>query len=182
MKESALIVSTDRCLLRHAASSDYDAMLAAICTSEFPSELPLSRLYRQGRLKAWLDSIIEMSLSGAACLFSVDLRNGENCVGQVSLVRRDQSGSWNLAFWIHPSHWGKGLALEIARAAVRHAFTVMCVDEVWAGAALWNQRSISTLHKLGLLPVPRAGEPEEKPEAGNAFQAFSLSRARWMRG
>jgi RimJ/RimL family protein N-acetyltransferase len=182
MRESLHIVSTDRCLLRHATSSDYEALATAISASEFPSELPLAGLYRQGRLKGWLDSVIEMSVSGNACLLSVDLRTGEKCVGQVSLVQKGDSGSWNLAFWIHPSHWGKGLALETARAVVQHAFTVKGVEEVWAGAALWNQRSIKTLLNLGLEPIQDTELSESKAESENAFRAFSLLRDHWMHG
>jgi RimJ/RimL family protein N-acetyltransferase len=180
MNESTFIVSTDRCLLRHATSSDYEALVTAISASEFPGELPLAGLYRQGKLKGWLDSIIEMQVNGKACLLSIDLRTGEKCVGQVSLVRRDQSGSWNLAFWLHPSHWRKGLALETASAVVEHAFTVMCVEEVWAGAALWNHRSIEMLLKLGLVPLQDTGVKDEKPESDNAFRAFSVLRDHWI--
>jgi RimJ/RimL family protein N-acetyltransferase len=182
MSGSAHIVSTKRCLLRHANSLDYEALTAAIGASEFPSELPLSGLYRQGKLKGWLDSIIEMSLSGKACLLSIDLRTGENCVGQVSLVRRDPPGSWNLAFWLHPSHWGKGLALEAAKAAVQHAFISMRVEEIWAGAALWNQRSIRTLLNLGLEPIQDSGVSDGKAESENAIRAFSVFRDHWLNG
>ena len=146
--------------------------------------LPLAALYRQGRLKGWLDSIIEMSENGKACVFSVDLRTGENCIGQVSLVQKDHSVSWNLAFWFHPSYWGRGLALETARAVIHHAFTVTSIEEIWAGAAPWNQRSMKTLLKLGLTPIQDAGAPTGKSgtEDGTegAFRALSISRDRWM--
>jgi RimJ/RimL family protein N-acetyltransferase len=174
-------LTTDRCLLRPATPRDYGALVAGIGAPQFPGELPLADLYRQGKLKAWLDSIIEMSIDGRACLFSVDLRTGEHCIGQVSLVRRDQSASWNLAFWLNPSYWGRGLALETATAIVRYAFTVMPVEEVWAGAALWNQRSMKTLLKLGLVPIQEVEASNSESELQRAFRAFSVSRDRWMR-
>lgn len=180
MNELTHIVSTRRCLLRNATTSDYEALATAIGTSEFPSELPLAGLHRQGRLKAWLSSMIETSARGRACLLSVDLRTGEKCVGQVSLVQKGESGSWNLAFWLHPSHWGRGLALEGARAAVKHAFTAMTVEEVWAGAAPWNQRSIKTLLELGLKPIEDGEVSAEQSESEKAFRAFSLLRDHWV--
>ena len=181
MEETTLIVPTDRCLLRPTTTRDYDALVAGIGAPEFPRELPLADWYRQGKLKSWLDSILAMSANGRACLFSIDLRTGERCVGQVSLAQRDQSASWNLAFWLHPSHWGRGLALETGAATVRYAFTVMSVQEVWAGAALWNRRSMKTLLQLGLLPIQEVETLNSEPKSQNAFRAFSVSRECWMR-
>ncbi|CAE6714045.1 GNAT family N-acetyltransferase [Paraburkholderia nemoris] len=152
-----IIVATDRCLHRSATPHDYDALVAGIVAPEFPLELPLANLQRQGKLKSWFDSIISTSLDGRACVFSIDLSAGERCIGQVSLVQRDKSASGNLAFWLHPSYRGGGLAVETAAAVVRYAFTVMAIKEVWAGAASWKQRSIKTLLKLGLHPI-EAGE------------------------
>lgn len=179
MKKATAIISTDRCFLRPATPGDYAALVAGISAPEFPSELPLAGLYRQGRLKAWLDSVIQMSVDGKACVLSVDLRTGENCIGQVSLAQRDKSGSWSLAFWFQPPYWGKGLASETARAVVQYAFTSMAVAEVWAGAALWNQRSMNALHKIGLAPLQEVNPSID--DSLNAFRAFSVSRDHWMR-
>jgi RimJ/RimL family protein N-acetyltransferase len=181
MENTTLVVATDRCLLRPATPHDYDPLVAGIGAPEFPPELPLANLQRQGKLKSWLDSILAMSLDGRACVFSIDLRTGERCIGQVSLVQRDKSASWNLAFWLHPSYWGGGLAVETAAATVRYAFTVMAVQEVWAGAAVWNQRSIKTLLKLGLLPIDAGKTLNGDSDSSDVTRTFSVSRDCWMR-
>ncbi|MFM0158750.1 GNAT family N-acetyltransferase [Paraburkholderia sediminicola] len=181
MEQATAIVSTDRCFLRPATASDYNALVAGIEAPEFPPELPLANLQRQGKLKAWLDSILAMSLDGRACVFSIDLRTGERCIGQVSLVQRDKSASWNLAFWLNPAYWGGGLAVEAATATVRYAFTVMAIQEVWAGAAAWNQRSIRTLLKLGLHPIEAAETLNGESGSSDTTRAFSVSRDSWMR-
>jgi RimJ/RimL family protein N-acetyltransferase len=181
MENTTLIVATDRCLLRPATPHDYDALVAGIGAPEFPPELPLANLQRQGKLKSWLDSILAMSLDGRACVFSIDLRTGERCIGQVSLVKRDKLASWNLAFWLHPSYWGAGLAVETATSVVRYAFTAMAIQEVWAGAASWNQRSIKTLLKLGLHPIEAGETLNGESDSSDATRTFSLSRECWMR-
>ena len=181
MENTTLVVATDRCLLRPATPHDYDALVAGIGAPDFPSELPLANLQRQGKLKSWLESMISMSLDGKARVFSIDLRTGERCVGQVSLVQRDESASWNLAFWLHPSYWGKGLAVETAAATVRYAFTIMATHEVWAGAAVWNQRSINTLLKLGLHPIGAGETLNGDSDSLDAIRTFSVSRDCWMR-
>jgi RimJ/RimL family protein N-acetyltransferase len=179
MEEAFLPVSTERCLLRPAALSDYDALVAGIGSPDFPRELPLADVYRQGKLRSWLDRNLTTSGDQRACLFSIDLRTGERCVGQVSLTQRDQSASWNLAFWLNPSHWGKGLALEAAKATLGYGFTVMGVPGVWAGAALWNQRSIRTLINLGLQPIKEVETDSGACAPKSAIRAFSISRDCW---
>ena len=181
MENTTLIVATDRCLLRPATPHDYDALVAAIGAPAFPPELPLANLQRQGKLKSWLDSMLAMSLDGRACVFSIDLRTAERCIGQVSLVQRDSSESWNLAFWLHPDYWGEGLAVETAAAIVRYAFASMGIQEVWAGAARWNQRSIKTLLKLGLHPIEAGETLNGESDSSDATRTFSLSRECWMR-
>ena len=181
MESATPIVATDRCLLRRATPHDYDALVEGIGAPEYPPELPLANLQRQGKLKSWLESMLALSLDGRACVFSIDLRTGERCIGQVSLVQRDKSARWNLAFWLRPSYWGGGLAMEAAAATVRYAFTVMVIQEVWAGAATWNQRSINTLLKLGLHPIDAGEALKGESDSSDAIRTFSISRDCWMR-
>ncbi|MGF6721530.1 RimJ/RimL family protein N-acetyltransferase [Paraburkholderia sp. GAS41] len=181
MEHTTAIVSTDRCFLRCATVSDYDALVAGIGAPAFPPQLPLANLQRHGKLKSWLDSILAMSSDGRACVFSIDLRTGEHCIGQVSLVQRDESASWNLAFWLHPAYWGRGLAVETATAAVQYAFTVMAIQEIWAGAAAWNQRSIKTLLELGLHPIEADETLNGESDTSQAIRTFSVSRDGWLR-
>jgi RimJ/RimL family protein N-acetyltransferase len=183
-----LPVSTARCLLRPAVLADFDALAAAVGSPDFPYDLPLADLQRRGKLQAWYEALLTMCAEGRARVFSVDLRRevsdaldeGARCIGQVSLVPRDVPGSWNLAYWLHPSRWGAGLAVEVARAAIDHAFTAMPVDEIWAGAAPWNRRSIRTLDKLGLQPVERAPDPKVASTAPSDLHICAISRERWL--
>jgi RimJ/RimL family protein N-acetyltransferase len=180
MKNAPVPISTDRCLLRPATTSDFDALAAAIGSPAFPYELPLADWQRRGKLQDWFESMLVMSLDGKARVFSIDLAAGTRCVGQVSLVQRDVPASWNLAYWLHPSHWGAGLAVEAAQAVIRYGFTVMRVGEVWAGAALWNTRSIRTLDKLGLQPIENAPTSKLASSAPNDLHICSISRERWL--
>jgi RimJ/RimL family protein N-acetyltransferase len=180
MENAPVLIPTDRCLLRPATSSDYDALAAAIGSPEFPCELPLTDLQQRGRLQAWFESMLAMSVDGKARVFSIDLACGTRCVGQVSLVQRDVPASWNLAYWLRPSHWGAGLAVEAAQAVIRYGFTDMRVGEVWAGAALWNERSIRTLDKLGLQPIENARPSNVASSAPNDLHICSISRERWL--
>lgn len=180
MENVPVLLPTDRCLLRPAVASDHAALAAAVGSADFPYDLPLADLQRRGKLQAWFESMLAMSVDGKARVFSIDLAGGARCVGQVSLVQRDVPGSWNLAYWLHPSRWSAGLAVEAAQAVIRYAFTVMQVGEVWAGAALWNQRSIRTLDKLGLQLVEPSQTSKVASSAPSDLHICSISRARWL--
>jgi RimJ/RimL family protein N-acetyltransferase len=57
----------------------------------------------------------------------------------------------------------------------------MGIQEIWAGAARWNQRSIRTLLKLGLQQVDEVEPSNGESDSQNAFRAFAISRDRWTR-
>lgn len=180
MAKTTLPLLTKRCALRLAIRADYEALLAGVTAPAFPSELPLANLYRQQKLEAWLNSNVALSMERKACLLSIDLHTGEHCIGQVSLSQKDESTSWNLAFWLHPTQWGKGLASEAAIAGLTYGFTVLGISEIWAGAAAWNARSMRMLRQIGLRPIPPSGTSERASAATAPFLAFSISREAWL--
>ena len=79
-------------------------------------------------------------------------------VGLVGLSRRDFDRgivpgievAWRLAF----DHWGHGYATEAARAVLDQGFTHFDLREVIAVTTVGNQRSLSVMLRLGMLPSP----------------------------
>lgn len=78
----------------------------------------------------------------------VALREGGTPIGMCGLLKRDTLDHPDLGFAFLPEHWGKGYALEAARAALeegaRHG-----VGRVLAIVSPANPRSIALLEKLG---------------------------------
>ena len=140
---------TPRCILRPAQRADLDALVAATRSPQFPDRLPLTQMQPR-ELSAWLATMCERMGDGAAALWSIDLVEEERaCVGQVSLSPKPDGTAWNLAFWIDPSYWGRGIATEALAAAIDHAFDVLDVPVLHAGVALWNHASMRTVERLG---------------------------------
>ena len=48
---------------------------------------------------------------------------------------------------VHPSHWGKGFALEAGLAAARDLFDRLALDRVYAGVDPENEKSLRALAK-----------------------------------
>jgi RimJ/RimL family protein N-acetyltransferase len=142
-------LETDRCLLRCAGVDDLDALAAAVRSPLFPQRLPLAEMGETGQLLQRLEEMFSRSRSGSAFLWSIDIKEGPRCIGQVSLSARPNFTAWNAAYWLHPLYWGRGLAVETISGVIEVAFQSLDIAEVWTGVALWNQRSIGTLERLG---------------------------------
>ena len=167
--------STPRCILRPATIADLPHVEQGIGDPLFPLLLPLSEMHRDGQLQDWLERMCERGARGDICLWSVDLRSGEPCIGQVGLVRRGESGEWMLSFWLAPRYWGKSLAREAVGRLLQYAFAEHGIEHVSAAAATWNVASKSLLLSFGFQV---AGESDAGYEVDGKAQAvieFSLS-------
>ncbi len=142
-------LETRRCILRDADANDLDVVVSAVSSPLFPQRLPLAEMEKSGQLLHWLEQMSSRSASGSAFCWSIDLKEATRCIGQVSLSARRDSTAWNIAFWLHPLYWGRGLALETVSSVIEVAFQSLDIPELWAGVALWNDRSIATLERLG---------------------------------
>ena len=55
----------------------------------------------------------------------------------------------HVGYFLHPDHWGQGIATEAARAAVQHAFETTDVASLASGVFHGNDASFRVLDKLG---------------------------------
>ena len=56
--------------------------------------------------------------------------------------------------------WGRGVAFDAARAAMRHGFEVLKLDRILAGVDLPNQRSHRLMARLGFVPTGETDGPK----------------------
>jgi len=94
--------------------------------------------------------------------------NGE-ISGTIFLGVVPETRAAELACLLAPHAWGRGIALEAARAVVQHAFAQLPVDTIWASAHPGNVRSLRTMQKLGMVQV------------GIEPVRYELSRDAWAR-
>jgi ribosomal-protein-alanine N-acetyltransferase len=87
--------------------------------------------------------------------------------------RDPQRGILELGFHLRPEHWGKGLATEGARGVLRHAFTALDVNALFAGHHPRNAASRRTLEKLGF----RYSHDELYAATGLSHRSYVLTRA-----
>jgi ribosomal-protein-alanine N-acetyltransferase len=79
-------------------------------------------------------------------------------VGLTSL--RPVNGDRELMIAVSERCWGRGVAFQAARAAMRHGFDVLRLDRILAGVDLPNERSHRLMARLGFAPTGETDGPK----------------------
>ncbi|ENN87692.1 putative acetyl transferase protein [Rhizobium freirei PRF 81] len=84
---------------------------------------------------------------------------------------------------ISARHWGNGYATESGRALLRHAFTVLEIEEILSIAVHDNSRALAAMAKIGMPPDPSCDFdhpdiPDTHPHL-KRHVVYRLSAAEW---
>jgi ribosomal-protein-alanine N-acetyltransferase len=79
---------------------------------------------------------------------------------------------YELGFHLRPSHWGKGFAVESARAVIAHAYESLGTEALFAGHHPENFASQKVLEKLGF----RFTHEELYAPTGEMHRCYLLNR------
>ncbi|MEO8486624.1 MAG: GNAT family N-acetyltransferase [Betaproteobacteria bacterium] len=93
----------------------------------------------------------------------VERNDTGEALGMCGLIKRDTLADVDIGFAFLPRHWGRGYALEAARATVEHGRSVLGIGRIVAILTHDNARSANLLGKLsfrseGTVKMPPDGE------------------------
>lgn len=178
-------LETKRLRLRRWRQQD-DNAFAAINADQrvmafYPATLDRQQSRRQARAFALL-----MRQRGWG-VWALELRDSAEFIGFVGLFERQPDKQlpftpcvelvWRLAF----AHWGQGLALEAARAAVDFAFARLAAEQLRAWTACQNSRSRALMARLGMDYEGDFSHPALPAEHDLCRHAlYRLPRASWQ--
>jgi RimJ/RimL family protein N-acetyltransferase len=177
-------LETERLLLRRWRSADLEPFARInrdpAVMEHFPA--PLSREESDGLVEQ-IEAHFERHGFGG---WAAELRESNELIGFVGLaVPRFEAAftpcveiGWRLA----PMHWGKGLATEGARAAMRHAFEDLKLPELVSFTVPANVRSRRVMEKLGMTRNPAADFDHPNVPVGHLLRRhvlYRLSRKDW---
>lgn len=108
---------------------------------------------------------VEASISHGAWVI---LHDGE-IIGLTSL--RPTAEGRELIIMIGERHWGRGIAFEAARTAMRHGFEVLKLPRILAAVDLPNERSHRLMERLGFAPVDETDGPGHRLRSYVALNA-----------
>jgi RimJ/RimL family protein N-acetyltransferase len=84
------------------------------------------------------------------CLWKLLLKETSEMIGFCGLQPLDGTAETEIGWWLAQAWWGKGLATEAARAALRDGFERAGLKRIVAIAQPINRASIHVMEKLGM--------------------------------
>jgi RimJ/RimL family protein N-acetyltransferase len=103
-------------------------------------------------------------------------------VGSVFLGINSEDDAAELACLVAPSFWGRQIAFEAARAAIKHAFVDLELSKVVARSDSRHEASIRLMTKLGMRSDGVASSHHARPEGGQVDEViYELTRRDWSR-
>ena len=140
------LLHTRRFILRIPDETDYELIWSASRVPGFndgmqwdpPSSkdelvLPLKR-----SLTAWDDGL------GFTFTIESKKRGGER-LGRISIRKTEVEGVWNIGYWTHPDHQGKGVMTEAVACILEFGFLQLKSDAITACTTTWNKASEKVL-------------------------------------
>lgn len=70
-------------------------------------------------------------------------------IGRIAIRRQESPGEWNIGYWIHPDHWGRGYATEASAAILEFGRTELAAAKITVAHAIDNIASQKVIEKLG---------------------------------
>jgi [ribosomal protein S5]-alanine N-acetyltransferase len=143
-------IATARLVGRRPEAGDADGYVRFYTDTRTPEEVWPEHLRTAAQARLVLDASIRHWDRFGFGVWTVLLT--DEVIGRVGLQHTRVSGrpEVELAWFIHPDHWSRGYATEMAREAVRVGFEVLELDDVVAFTVPANQPSRAVMEKLGM--------------------------------
>ncbi len=108
---------------------------------EAPANLDEMEAPFQHTLEAWKQ--------GKGYSFMIEDRSTQELRGRISIRKTDRTSVWNIGFWTHPAHQGKGIMTEAVARILEFGFQELNASRIEAAHATWNQASRKVLTNNG---------------------------------
>ena len=173
-------LETERLLLRPFTLVDGGAMFALASDPEIARFVRFEAHRSLAETHAFLELVLEHYQRGEPFAWAIVLREDGRLIGSCGFVSQSaERKSAEIGYWLGKSHWGKGYAVEAARAMVQFGFEQMSLDRVEAKCFLANRAGQRVIEKLGM-KFEGADRSEiikgEYPE----LNLYSIARREWL--
>jgi len=159
-----IIVQTPRITVREFNAEEENIYLNHFTNEEVILHLP--KRSREERINIFRTALANYAFTQQTGIWGMFDNTNGNFIG--SCLLRPFEGSdriLELGYSMDKSHWGKGIATEMAIAVVNHAFTYETTDQIVGVTTLENTASQNVLQKAGLIR-------QDDVDKGNEVVAF----------
>ena len=101
--------------------------------------------------RAFLELVLEHYRRGDPFAWAIILREDERLIGSCGFVSQaPERHAAEIGYWLGKAYWGKGYAVEAARALMRFGFEQMHLERVEAKCFVENRAGQRVIEKLGM--------------------------------
>jgi RimJ/RimL family protein N-acetyltransferase len=142
-------LETDRLLLRQFRPADHEPYAAMCADAEVMRYLGTGvALSAADAWRSMAGILGHWALLGYG-MFALEVKDSGAFAGRVGFINPPGWPGFELGWGLPREHWGKGYAVESARACLDHAFRTLKRDRVLSLIRPGNQRSIRVAERLG---------------------------------
>lgn len=143
-------LKTPRLLLRRPLEADVPHIFSATRYAGFNDGMLWEPPEKIEDMKDSVSNSLQAWESGQGYSFSIEDRETGDFLGRISIRQEKEINRWNIGFWTHPVHQGKGIMTEAAKAVIELGFETLGAQEIIAYHAIWNKASERVLTKNGM--------------------------------
>lgn len=144
------VVETSRLRLRMFRPDDLDAMCAITSDPEVMRYIGYGHTLTREETRVNLASIVAAFRRRGFGRWALELKETGGLVGYCGLSLGNEEAGVELAYMLAREEWGKGLALEAARASLRYGFETLRMDSIAGLTFHDNRRSRLVLERIGM--------------------------------
>jgi RimJ/RimL family protein N-acetyltransferase len=145
------ILETERLLLRQFSTDDAEFILALLNEPSFIRNIGDRGIRTLADAASYITNIPLASYAkNGFGLYAVILKETQKLIGMCGLIKRDSLEDVDIGYAFLPAFWGKGYAVESARAVKDYAKEVIGLKRLVAITDPANESSIRVLEKIGL--------------------------------
>jgi RimJ/RimL family protein N-acetyltransferase len=145
-----MIFETDRLVLSTWKSSDWIALRPIANDVEVMRYITGGVPWSDARIQLFVNRQVELFLARGFCRWKLLVKPSEEMIGFCGVGFWGDELETEIGWWLARQYWGRGLATEAARVALRDAFERAGLDRLVSIARPANTASLRIMEKLGL--------------------------------
>lgn len=181
-------IETKRLVLRNWEERDRDIFFELNCDDKVMEFFPFRRTREQAdeRMDLTRASINDIGFG----FYAVELKETGEClgmcgIGQLEMEPEFPQGTFETGWRFAARHWGRGYAVESAKAAIADGFLEHGLSEFVAIAVNTNHRSMAVMERIGMVRDPdgdfdHPGVPDSQPTLIR-HALYRITRNQWAR-
>jgi [ribosomal protein S5]-alanine N-acetyltransferase len=143
-------IKTVRCRLRCPSAADIPHIFSATRFAGFNDGMQWEPPQSIKELAEPLSENLRDWDAGTTYCFTIADPVSDKLIGRIGIRKTKHVDGWNLGFWTHPEHQGKGYMTEAVIAILEFGFEELGASQIEASYALWNKSSQRVLEKVGM--------------------------------